>query len=368
MLNGFLISLQWAHWFISITKMSPLSELLTRRDFLKLAGLGVAKLLAPSGLRTTHAASSLFPDREGRVARKSIQLFETPSFDSEPIKEYWQDIIIPITGIKISDDVEAHNRVWYEIGTEGYVYSGDIQPVRTQLNTPIRKHPKEGSLAEITVPYTDARRYPNEESKIAYRLYYETTHWIVETITDEEKDKVWYKLRDDKWKDESYYVLATHLRIIPDEELAPISPDVPNYKKSIEVRLGQQLVVAYEENRPVFATRASTGTQRYDGSYFTPQGTFKTYYKRPSRHMAAGNLANNGYDLPGVPWVLYITESGISFHGTYWHNDYGYPHSHGCINLSSQAAKWLYRWTSPVVKPAEEYVYGYTGTYVRIIE
>ncbi len=62
--------------------------------------------------------------------------------------------------------------------------------------------------------------------------------------------------------------------------------------------------------------------------------------------MAAGDIASNGFDLPGVPWVLYITESGISFHGTYWHNDYGRPHSHGCINLAPQAAKWLFRWTT----------------------
>ena len=348
--------------------MSLLSDSLTRRDFLKLAGLGIASAFSPMGLTTAHAANGLLPDQEGRVAKTTIQLFESPSFDSAPIKEYWQDIVLPITGIKISDDVAAHNRIWYKVGEEGFAYSGDIQPVRTLLNTPFRNHPKEGRLAEITVPYTDARREPDENAKIAYRLYYETTHWVVKTITDRENNKIWYQLRDDKWQDESYYVLASHLRIVPDKELAPISPDVPNYKKSIEVRLIQQLVVAYEGLHPVFATRASTGTRRRDGTYYTPQGTFKTFYKRPSRHMAAGNLANNGYDLPGVPWVVYITEGGISFHGTYWHNDYGYPHSHGCINLSPQAAKWLYRWTAPTVKPEKEFVYGYTGTHVTIIE
>jgi len=50
--------------------------------------------------------------------------------------------------------------------------------------------------------------------------------------------------------------------------------------------------------------------------------------------MARGNLAANGYDLPGVPWNSYITEEGIAFHGTYWHNNFGKPRSHGCINLT----------------------------------
>ena len=83
----------------------------------------------------------------------------------------------------------------------------------------------------MTVPYTDARHDPGDGAELAYRLYYETTHWVTETITNEETQKVWYKLHDDKWRDRSYYVLASHLRIFPEAELVPISPDVPEYKK-----------------------------------------------------------------------------------------------------------------------------------------
>jgi lipoprotein-anchoring transpeptidase ErfK/SrfK len=60
------------------------------------------------------------------------------------------------------------------------------------------------------------------------------------------------------------------------------------------------------------------------------------------------------FDLPGVPWDTYITESGIAIHGTFWHNDFGAPHSHGCINLPPDAARWVYRWTSPAVPPGEK--------------
>lgn len=351
--------------------MSSLLNTLTRRDFLKLAGLSMAAALLPANLTRTRPTSGLLPDQEGRVATKSAQLFDAPGFGANPLNEIWQDIILPITDIAISEDEDAHNRIWYKLGDEGYAYSGDIQPVRTRLNKPLYEHPKEGRLAEVSVPYTDARREPNDDAEFAYRLYYETTHWVMKTIVDEKTDKVWYELRDDKWKDDSFYVLASHLRIVPTDELTPISPDVPEYKKSIEVRLIQQLVVAYEGSHPVFATRASTGTRFASGSYYTPQGVFTTYYKRPSRHMATDNLANSGYDLPGVPWVLYLTKSGISFHGTYWHNDFGAPHSHGCINLAPYAAKWLYRWTAPIVEPGKKYVYGYpgyTGTRVEIIE
>ena len=104
-----------------------------------------------------------------------------------------------------------------------------------------------------------------------------------------------------------------------------------------------------------------------NGKFYTPPGRHKTFHKRPSRHMAAGNLAYNGYDLPGIPWVCYITERGIAFHGTYWHNDYGRPRSHGCINLTPQAAKWIYRWTLPVVPPNEQKMYNEFATRVDVI-
>jgi lipoprotein-anchoring transpeptidase ErfK/SrfK len=152
---------------------------------------------------------------------------------------------------------------------------------------------------------------------------------------------MWYSLRDDKNKT-SYYVPAPHIRLLTAEELAPLSPNVPSKDKRVEVHLDDQLLMAYENGQLVFATRVSTGGKRLSGTYTTPIGEFITYHKRPTRHMATGDIASSGFDLPGVPWVLYITEGGISFHGTYWHNDYGRPRSHGCINLTPQAAKWLF--------------------------
>ena len=53
------------------------------------------------------------------------------------------------------------------------------------------------------------------------------------------------------------------------------------------------------------------------------------------------------YDLAGVPYVCYFTGKGVGLHGTFWHNDYGRQRSHGCVNLPSDAARWLWRWTTP---------------------
>jgi hypothetical protein len=304
-----------------------------------------------------------FANLQARIINRTVWAFAEPNANSKRLKLYWHDLVVPITNTTVSEDEAAYNRVWYELEEGGYAYSGGIQPVRTILNQP-QSIPTRGALGEISVPYTDAYREPDLSAEFIYRLYYETVHWVASAV-DGPDGSVWYRLLDDKFE-QYYYVPAKHVRLVPAEELTPLSPGVPSEHKRVEVRLGEQLLLAYENGRAVFATRVSTGGRRLSGTYTTPVGNFITNHKRPTRHMANGDIASNGFDFPGVPWVLYITESGISFHGTYWHNDYGIPHSHGCINMTPQAAKWLYRWTMPTVPPDKYLIYGYVGTRVDI--
>ncbi|MCJ7584338.1 MAG: L,D-transpeptidase [Anaerolineales bacterium] len=338
---------------------------ISRRDFLKLAGAGLLGLLLPQ-LDLEPALAQFDPNHQGRVTTPTLNVYDTPALTGQVVKAYWRDIIFPIIGIVISEDETAFNRVWYKIGEGCYAYSGAIQPVRTLLNPQASILPQEGALAEVTVPYTDARWDAGKDKEFAYRFYYETTHWAVGMVQDIDGNS-WYKVYDDKWKFH-YYAQAEHLRIIPTEELAPLSPDLPSQLKRIEVHLNEQVVIAYEDQNPVFMARIASGGRFRNGTYSTPVGHHMTYHKRPFRHMAAGDLASNGYDLPGVPWVSYITETGVALHGTYWHNDFGHPRSHGCINLTPQAAKWLYRWTLPIVPPNEQTVYEKYGTGVDVFE
>ncbi len=332
-----------------------------------MSGLGLAGVFRPP---LNFHFDDPFAAQQGRVTSRMVWMFDRPSIGATQIQICRRDTLLKIVNTAISDDVDAHNRVWYEVGADssvnGYVYSGSIQPVKTILNIPSSVDiPIDGLLAEVSVPYTDAHEQPDYTSKAAYRMYYETTHWI-KSVTTNAEGQIWYQVYDDKW-DKNYYARAEHLRFMTSEELAPISPEVPNKKKRVEVQLEQQLVIAYEDNRPVFMTPVSTGGIFRGGTYTTPKGSFITYYKRPSRHMAAGDLAASGFDLPGVPWVQYLTESGVSLHGTYWHNDFGRPRSHGCINLSISAAKWLYRWSSPAVPLEKDFSYGRVGTKVEIV-
>jgi len=102
----------------------------------------------------------------------------------------------------------------------------------------------------------------------------------------------------------------------------------------IEVILSRQRLIAWQGNVPVRSMVVSTGIPRYP----TPPGRFRIYAKYPSVTMAGP-----GYYLPGVPHTMFFYR-GYAIHGTYWHNNFGRPMSHGCVNLTRSDAAWLYSW------------------------
>ena len=131
----------------SVSPHRPLS----RREFLKLSGLGfLGASLPPLG-----QPQPILGGQQGRVIDGSVTVYDIPSFSGNSVKLYWQDQILPISGVTIGDEVPDYNRIWYRIGAEGYTHSGSIQPVRTLLHEPVLSLPPQGNLAEVTVPFTD---------------------------------------------------------------------------------------------------------------------------------------------------------------------------------------------------------------------
>lgn len=319
-------------------------KLISRREFLKLSSIGMLSSFLTSSFLEEVADIPKY----GRVMEPLIYMYDRPSFLGVVVKTCPMDTIYSIRSIEIGDSFPSHNQAWFKIKKNGFIHSSQLQPVGVQYHTPASDLPNFGTLAEVTVPYTNVHISPSFGSPIAYRYYYQTTHWVGK-LSKDVLGYEWYRVMDDQIEDQYYYVNARHLKIFSKEEISPLNTDVPLHEKSIEVRISEQIMIAYEGSTPVYIGQISTGDQESNPKWKTPLGSFLTYYKRPSRHMAAGNLAFGDYDLPGVPWVSYINNWGIAFHGTYWHNDFGKPRSHGCINMPPEAAKWLFRWTQPVV-------------------
>lgn len=104
----------------------------------------------------------------------------------------------------------------------------------------------------------------------------------------------------------------------------------------IDVDLSSQTLTAYEGNIPVGSSFVSTGLAYTP----TPVGRFRIYVK-----LRSTTMSGPGYYLTGVPYTMYFLR-GYGLHGAYWHNNFGNPMSHGCINLPEAEAKWLFHWAT----------------------
>ncbi|WP_375756662.1 L,D-transpeptidase family protein [Corallococcus exercitus] len=131
----------------------------------------------------------------------------------------------------------------------------------------------------------------------------------------------------------------------------------------LDVDLEAQTLIAYEGDRPVYATLISSGKPGTD----TPEGLFRIWVKFAEADMT-GTMGNASYRVATVPWTMFF-EGDFALHTAYWHDRFGEPVSHGCINLAPKDARALYGWTTPEVPTGWSMAHARPedpGTWVRI--
>lgn len=145
---------------------------------------------------------------------------------------------------------------------------------------------------------------------------------------------------------EDHLVRESDVRVI-----APTAPppEVRDGERWIEVDLEQQSLVAYEWLEPRYVTLISSGRLRTpspDLDYRTPRGLFRIRAKHLTATMDDDEPGEPPYSLEDVPYVMYF-EGAYAFHTAFWHDRFGRPRSHGCINMAPHDAKWLFEWAGP---------------------
>ncbi|HEY0071597.1 MAG TPA: L,D-transpeptidase family protein [Chloroflexia bacterium] len=180
----------------------------------------------------------------------------------------------------------------------------------------------------------NVRSGPSLQSKVIKGWWVGRRVLLYQSATDD-KGGLWYRVSDPP--EEPMWVHASLI-----SKVAPVQYEGARFKgKWININVTQQVVTAYQDGTPVKVTLASTGT----GKNQTELGVWKIYYRLPKQDMKGGSLAaGDYYFLKDVPFPQYFHNSGEGLHGTYWHDDFGRPHSHGCVNLSTPMSEWFYKW------------------------
>jgi lipoprotein-anchoring transpeptidase ErfK/SrfK len=350
----------------------------SRRDFIKLAGLGLGSLAFAPHPPETIARLPQFPagDFLGRVAVTpnfySTELKPQPNENAPALRNVGQDEIVVWLRDVIGTNVAGRTNVRWVQTPDGFIYAADLQPVRNLPNTPRTAVPagKEGFWVEVTVPYVDlilpqgavpispGVKYTLQTNQ-PLRLYFGQVVWI-DQIGAGGDGSVLYRVNEAApaaagapghgyGYGDLFYADGSAFRPLTDEDVSPINPSVdPNTKKIVvDATPGRQVLSCLEGDTEVYFCRVSTG---YGEKFSTPTGDQAVSWKIYSIHMAANTGSDSGYDTMGVPWpVFFNTNAGAAIHGTFWHNDFGVRRSHGCVNVSPEDAKWIFRWTTPAL-------------------
>jgi len=314
---------------------------MNRRDFVKHAGAALGGLVLPKmPLPVEDPAVRPAPASLGRIATWWWQgIRARPDHRSEIVAYKTRDELIPLYATVDGTAPWPSNSTWFQTDG-GYIHSGYVQPCEDDPSAEIITDVEEpGFWAQVCVPIGRARFSP-DSAHVLHKLYYGTVYRVVRAERDSQGEW-WYQLKEGITLVPGPYLPACNLRRISPEELTPISPGRTD--KWIEINIDVQLLKCYEGDNMVFYTRIGSGLP----DTATPRGKFRVLFKRHAQRMIGGEGADY-YDLPGIAFPTYFTYSGVAIHGTYWHNDYGRRHSHGCVNVTNQAAQWVFRWVDPV--------------------
>ncbi len=335
----------------------------SRRDFLKFTGLTLSGLAFSPFLPGLSDFDDSFVVR---IATKQMPVRKDPTDESRIELTWYRDDLVHVYE-EYKAEEPKYNPIWYRVWG-GYLHRDRLQRVKTVFNDPIDIPEGTRRIAEVTVPYTTPYRFSKARGwePLTPPLYYSSVHWVEgqqEGPPMADYTGPWYRIHDELDSNVPYFVPAIHLGVLNNDIFDPISPDIPYEQKLIEVNLTTQTLYAYEYGKIVFQTNVSSGLRGGGSagprgiSTTTPNGKFTIVDKVPAKHMGnsyfslgqQGNLLadEDGYVLPGVPWSSFFTPVGHAFHGTYWHENFGTEMSHGCVNMRTKEANWIFRWVQP---------------------
>lgn len=354
---------------------------LSRRDFMRMSVLAMGSLAARPWEYWMQTTAD-WPDAEklGRVCFGKVFVRSKPRPDADVTKEIFDDALV-VWLREVVGESSYGSRRWVET-PDGYIYAPRLQAVYNKPNEVLKDLPvhggESGFWGEVTVPYVDLIignppiRTPSLKDITFPRHYYSQVVWIDGMRTGSD-GKPYYRINQKFGTyGDLFWAAAEAFKPLTEDDIAPIHPDVEN--KKIVVNLTHQTLACYEGNTEVRFCRVSTGAKfDYLGNpvdkWSTPPGPHPIYRKLISLHMSGQTTG----DYPAVPWTCFITGEGVAVHSTYWHNEYGTPRSHGCINVHPDDARFVFRWTNPAVGyvPGDVDISSQwppTGTIVDVVE
>ena len=226
------------------------------------------------------------------------------------------------------DQTQTMDGIMYVHLTDGgWMSKADLEPVTVTsfsglIISEVPSHPF-GWVVTDTTGWTNSQA--DESSGMVHSRY--------EVLSVLEEDRGFARIETGDWLPISDLALV---------DLRMITTRPSSSCRWVDIDLSAQTLVAFDSCQPVFATLISSAK----APAVTPLGTFSIVYKEEKLPLFANErvASSKGFYLADVPWLMFFHENW-AIHGTYWHDRFGEPWSHGCVNVSPYDARWLYEWS-----------------------
>ena len=231
--------------------------------------------------------------------------------------------------VSVQSEYSYAGQTWYQINAGEYVRAEDLwfYTPSSYRGIALGAQPERpfAWILQTATPRVTPAGATNTEAA-AYGRYQLVQIFAAEQVGDQ----VWYLIGPHQWINQIYVGKVT-----PAPRPAGVAPGAA----WVDVNLFEQTMAVYTGDQMVYATLISSGLPGWD----TPAGLTQIWHRMEIGKMSGSEGRADYYFLEDVPWALYFNQA-VSFHAAYWHNDFGYHHSHGCVNLSPLDARWLWEW------------------------
>jgi hypothetical protein len=305
----------------------------------RMADLGLTFPLQSGSGQVPDPSLTYVDIRYGEVIRQNARVYASLE-DAVKKGQVIKKIDSPYSFISYTDEAVVDGKRYYMVEYGGWMTANDISRIGTPSLFQGKQFTKtpERSSGWISFP-TLKKRTPgfaidDYTSHEVYR-YEEVQIYATELVDGIE----WYMIGPDEWIPEK----RDWQRLVGRVIINPNPPEGVDNGRWVEVNLKDQTVAVYDQGQLVFATLVASGIE----PFWTKPGLFQIYQKHDSTPMRGAFEADrsDAYYLEDVPWTMYYDEAR-ALHGAYWHNGFGSPRSHGCVNMSVGDSRWLYDWAT----------------------
>lgn len=301
----------------------------TRGDWIAASAV---TLVRPSELRGVELEPPTPPPpgRRGVVTAKLLNVRARPGVraDNPVVDQLPYGAEVTIYGEQTVDGAR-----WYRIGADRWVHSQWVRLIETRGLAQGASTTASLPVGWVVSSSLNVRARPgvSADNPVIGQVAHNQRLNLLETRSV--GGDPWYRIGDGQWV-LGQWVAAARLKSRPSR--------IGASERWVGVNLSQQTAVAYEGDRPVYAAMVASGLPGTP----TVQGVFRTWKRLRSGKMSGGSPNTGGYYyLEEVTWTCYFY-SGYALHTAYWHDAFGRPRSHGCVNLSPYDAWWIYQWSA----------------------